>query len=258
MAELLVEQQHQVAILTFNRPSKHNALNESLLYALQNALEQALADPQIRVIVLKAKGKHFSAGADLSWMQNMVDYSEEENIKDALILARVLHTLHNSTKPTIAMIQGTAFGGGVGLVAACDIAIAADSAQFCFSEVKLGLVPAVISPYVIKAIGERAAKWLFMTAEMFDAPRAQALQLIHYCIAEQELEPYTLSYAEKISQLAPQAVSDCKTLIASVLGKTINEQLLLDTATIIAKKRISPEGQIGLKAFFKKEPPIWD
>jgi methylglutaconyl-CoA hydratase len=155
------------------------------------------------------------------------------------------------------MVQGSAFGGGVGLVAACDFGIAATSARFCFSEVKLGLIPAVISPYVVKAIGERAAKHLFMTAETFDATEAKRLQLIQHTVSDEDLWPFTLHYAEQITKLAPEAVSACKPLIEAVAGREINDELLLETASLIAKRRVSAEGQKGLHAFLNKETPNW-
>lgn len=258
MSDLLSEQQNKVFVITLNKLAKHNAFDDQLLAHMQALLDEAIQDSQTRVILLKANGKHFSAGADLNWMQKMAGYSEDENLNDALVLAKVMYTLHASPKPTIAMVQGSAFGGGAGLVAACDIGIASASARFCFSEVKLGLIPAIISPYVVQAIGERAAKWLFMSAETFDAQRAQALNLIHHCIPEDNLESFTLNYAHQLSHLAPKAVSECKTLIDTVQGRAINQTLLLETAAIIAKKRVSAEGQQGLNAFLNKETPNWN
>ncbi len=169
-----------------------------------------------------------------------------------------MYSLNQSPKPTLAMVQGSAFGGGAGFAAACDFAIAAHSARFCFSEVKLGLVPAVISPYVIKAIGERAAKHLFMTAETFDAAEAKRLQLVQHCIEDEKLWPFTLNYAERLLQLAPLAVADCKILVDQVVGKPITEDLMRHTASFIAKKRVSAEGQKGLQAFLNKEIPQWN
>ncbi|MBA2656026.1 MAG: enoyl-CoA hydratase/isomerase family protein [Tatlockia sp.] len=247
-----------VFIITLNRVNKHNAFDVLLLASLQQVLEQALANSKVRVVILKARGKHFSAGADLSWMKSMAEFTEEENLNDALVLAKLLNSLYQSPKPIIAMVQGAALGGGAGLVAACDIAIASSSAYFCFSEVKLGLIPAVISPYVVKALGERAAKYLFMSAETFDAAEAKRLGLVQHCVNEDELWSFTLNYAEGISKLAPLAVSECKLLVAAVAGKNINEDLMQQTASLIAQKRVSVEGQRGLKAFLNKEVPSWD
>ncbi len=256
MADLLSERHDQTYSITLNRINKQNAFDDHLLHALQLEIDQAIANQAVRVIVLKANGKHFSAGADLNWMQRMINYSEAENIADALKLARVMYSLHHSPKPTIAMVHGAAFGGGAGLVAACDIAIAATTARFCFSEVKLGLIPAIISPYVVKAIGERAAKWLFMSAELVDAHRAQALGLIHHCVDEEKLLSFTLNYAQQLYACKPEAVSQSKQLVNTVCGKPINDMLLVETAQLIAHKRVSVEGQSGLRAFLKKDPHV--
>ena len=169
MSDVLSELQEHVLLITLNRIKKHNAFDDTLLNDLQLILDHAQDNQQVRVIILKSNGRHFSAGADLAWMQRMATFSEEENLADAKRLAHLMYSLYNSKKPTIAMVQGAAMGGGAGLVAACDVAIASHTAHFCFSEVKLGLIPAVISPYVIKAIGARAATSLFMSAELFDA-----------------------------------------------------------------------------------------
>jgi len=258
MDDLLSEMHNNVFVITLNRIHKHNAFDDNLLHNLQKLLDEAIAHPKARVIVLNANGKHFSAGADLGWMQRMAQYSEEENLNDAMVLAKVMHTLHHSPKPTIAAVHGVAYGGGAGLVAACDIAIAAESASFCFSEVKLGLIPAIISPYVVKAIGERAAKWLFMSADIFDARQAKELQLIQYCVSEEELLMYTLEYAHKMCLLAPIAIEQCKSLVAEISGQKITDQLVTHTAALIAKKRVSTEGQRGLHAFLNKETPDWN
>ncbi|MBA2709538.1 MAG: enoyl-CoA hydratase/isomerase family protein [Tatlockia sp.] len=258
MSDLLTELQNRIFIITLNRVSKHNAFDDQLLSSLSKTLDEAIANPKVRVIILKANGPHFCAGADLVWMLRMAEFSEEENQKDAMILAKVMYSLSQSPKPTIAMIQGAAYGGGAGFAAACDIAIASTSAHFCFSEVKVGLIPAVISPYVIKAIGERAAKHLFITAESFDAAEAKQLNLVQHCVSETDLWPFTLSYAEKIAKLAPLAVAACKTLIEDVSGQALSEKLMEYTANVIAKKRVSAEGQHGLKAFLNKEIPDWN
>lgn len=258
MSDLLSEIDQNVCIITLNRVNKHNAFDDQLLLSLQQVLDDAISNTQVRVILLCANGKHFSAGADLAWMQRMAQFSEEENQADALVLAKVMRTLHQSPKPTMAAVQGSAMGGGAGLVAACDIAIASQNARFCFSEVKLGLIPAVISPYVVKAMGERAAKWLFITAETFDARQAKQWHLVQHCVEDEELRPFALRYAHAITRLAPQAVSDCKALVARVGGQPITDELVSETAMMIAKKRVSVEGQRGLRAFLNKEPANWD
>lgn len=258
MSYVLSEQHDHILFITLNREKVHNAFDDALLIKLQQILDDAHHDAAIRAIVLKANGKHFSAGADLNWMKRMVAFSEEENIADANILANVMHALHSSPKPTIAMVQGAAFGGGAGLVAACDIAIAADNANFCFSEVKLGLIPAVISPYVTNAVGARNAAWLFMSAEKFTAEKAQTLQLVQHVVPLSELLSFTTHYAKQFTHLAPEAVSESKSLVYQVTGQPINKNIINMTAELIARKRVSKEGQQGLQAFLNKEKPHWN
>ncbi|WP_298623505.1 enoyl-CoA hydratase-related protein [uncultured Legionella sp.] len=257
MSDLLHEIQDKICLLTINRVNKHNAFDNHLLLEMHKQLDAAINNDQVKVIVLKANGKHFCAGADLAWMQSMINYSEEDNLKDTMVLGNLMHAIHQSPKPTIAMIHGSAFGGGAGLAVACDIAIAANSARFCFSEVKLGLIPAVISPYVVQAIGLRAAQMLFMSAETIDAQRALSLNLIQHLIPEEELLDFTLNYANQISKNAPEAVAQSKKLARYVASKEINEELVYYTASLIAHKRISAEGQKGLHAFLNKETPNW-
>lgn len=258
MQDLLSELDGHVLILTFNRLNKHNAFDDHVLRALQEQLDMAENNPDVRVIMLRAHGRHFSAGADLSWMQRMANFTEAENIADAKILARVIASLYHSTKPTLAAVQGGAFGGGAGLVAACDIAIAADTATFCFSEVKLGLIPAVISPYVVRAVGERVATQLFMSAEVMEAKCALNLGLIHHCVPEEELPSHAHLYARRLAALPPEAVRASKSLVRQVTRHPINQQLEDLTAGLIAKQRVSAEGQKGLQAFLNKETVTWD
>lgn len=257
MSDLITEQQGKLFLITMNRVEKHNAFDDSMLAHLQLIIEDARDNPSVGVIIIMANGPHFSAGADVSWMQRMADYNEKENISDAMILAQMMRSLHMCTKPTIAMVQGAAYGGGAGIAAACDIVVAADTAKFCFSEVKFGLIPAVISPYVIKAIGERAACELFMTAQVFSARRAHELNLVQHCVPENDLLTFTLNLAEKIIQNAPLAVRASKALVQQVAGRPIDEDMLTKTATLIAQKRVSAEGQHGLKAFLSKKTPHW-
>jgi len=258
MNDLLCELQGHVLLITLNRIDKHNAFDDVILSHLHGLLEKAAQDKAVRVVVIKANGRHFSAGADIGWMQRMAGYSEQENQEDAALLARVMHALYHLPKPTIAAVHGKALGGGAGLVAACDIAIAAPSARFSFSEVKLGLIPAVISPYVIKAIGARNTAALFMSAEEFDSHRALALQLVHHCVPEEELLSYTRHYAKNMTMLAPLAVAEAKALVRQVAPLPLDEKLQTLTANLIAKKRASSEAQCGLKAFLNKEPPNWN
>lgn len=258
MSDLIYEVQDKIALLTLNRTSKHNAFHSELLSDLSKRLDDAVADERVRVILLKANGKHFSAGADLEWMQSMAAFTEKQNLQDSLILGNLMYQLHHSPKPTIAMIHGAAYAGGAGLTAACDIAIAADSARFCFSEAKLGLIPAVISPYVVKAVGERIAKMLFMTAEVFDANRAHDIHLIQHCVPEENLLEFTMNYAKQLVQNAPEAVKDSKKLAEYVANKIIDAELVHYTASLIAQKRVSEEGQEGLNAFLNKQTPNWN
>jgi methylglutaconyl-CoA hydratase len=258
MSDILTELDHHVLFVTLNRVDKHNAFDDTLLLELQRVLEHAATDERVRIIALKANGKHFSAGADLSWMQRMVNLTEAENIEDAKVLARVMHTLYQSQKPTLAIVQGAAMGGGVGLIAACDIAIAANSASFCFSEVKLGLIPAVISPYVIRAIGERNAAWLFMSTESFNAEQALRYQLIHHIVTQENLLTMATEYAHKLSKLPPEACRQAKALVHHVGRCKIDESLQTFTATKIAKQRVSHEGQRGIRAFLNKETISWE
>ena len=258
MSDLLYDIQDRIGLLTINKEHKRNAFDNHLLAEMNQSIEQATKDPKVRVIILKASGAHFSAGADLGWMKSMAEFDEEDNVKDALVLGRLMYNLYHCPKPIIAMVQGSAFGGGAGLAAACSIAIASTSARFCFSEVKLGLIPAVISPYVVKAIGERNAQVLFMSGEVFDANRALSLQLVQHCVADAELFEFTLQYAQQISKNAPEAVKQSLQLARYVTNKPIDEELIHYTASLIAQKRISAEGQHGLNAFLNKEPPNWN
>lgn len=254
---LLCETQDSVCTLILNRIEKHNAFDAHLIQELQIQLEKAIKNPTIRLILLKSNGVHFSAGADLNWMQQMAEFSEEENRQDALKLANLLLTLHQSPKPTIVQVQGAAFGGGAGLIAACDIGIASVNARFCFSEVSLGLIPAVISPYVINAIGKKAANWLFISAEIIDATQAKHLGLIQHCVEENTLDEFISNYIKKMIRLAPQAISESKMLVNKVGHSPIGEEMSEYTSACLAKKRVSPEGQLGLRAFLNKEKPKW-
>lgn len=256
--DVIIRQQDAVCTLTLNRVDKHNAFDDRLIKHLNTLLQSAINDDSVRVIRLAGEGNNFSAGADLHWMQRMAEYSEEENVKDSLELARLMQLLHRCPKPTIACVQGAAMGGGVGLVAACDIAIATQDAHFCFSEVKLGLIPAVISPYVIKAIGARLATRYFVSAERISAQRALQIGLISELCANEDLNQVSMNLALRIAANAPQAVQLSKSLIHTVDKSNIDEQLMRYTAEQIAQKRVSSEGQKGLHAFLSKQKPNWD
>lgn len=258
MSDLLTEVQDKLCLLTLNRVHKSNAFDNKLLSQLHQELEAAIAHPQVRVILIKAHGTHFSAGADIAWMHSMAQLSEAENLKDAEVLGNLMYRLYHSPKPTIAMVQGAAFGGGAGLVAACDLAVAAPCARFCFSEVQLGLIPAVISPYVVEAIGAKNAAMLFMSAEIFNAERAQTLGLVQHCVEEDKLADFTYNYANKIAHNAPGAVQLAKQLVRQVKAKPIDKELMQHTVSLIAKQRVSAEGQKGLAAFLTKNRPDWN
>lgn len=246
-----------IMTISMARVAVSNAFDDIFLQEIRDAVRAADANPKVRVIVLRAEGRHFCAGADLTWMQRMCDYNETDNINDAMILAETMDALYHARKPTVAIVQGASFGGGAGLVAACDIAIAEESAIFCFSEVKLGLIPAVISPYVIEAIGPRAAKHLFMSAEQFDACKALRLGLIHHCVPKAELNLLGEAIAIKLTQVAPLATQNSKRLVEAVKGQSIDNKLQQYTARLIAKTRVSDEGQKGIKAFIDKTPLDW-
>lgn len=246
-----------VATLTMNRPELHNAFDDALIAALTGELRRLEADDSVRVLVLAASGRSFSAGADLSWMRRIADYTREENLADALGLAELMRTLSTLQKPTIAAVQGAAYGGGVGLVACCDAAIASQRAAFCLSEVKLGLIPAVISPYVVEAIGPRAARRYFQSAEVMDAGEAHRLGLVHEVVAEEELAAAVDKLSGALLANGPRAMTAAKKLVARVASGPIDEAMVRDTAERIAATRASGEGKEGLCAFLEKRKPAW-
>jgi methylglutaconyl-CoA hydratase len=246
-----------VATLTLNRPTLHNAFNEVMIAELITALKQLEADEKIRIVQLAANGENFSAGADIEWMQRMAKAALNDNLNDAKQLATLMQTLYHFTKPTIALVQGAAIGGGVGLVACCDIVIAQAEARFSFPEVRLGLIPAVISPYVIAAIGARAAQRYFLTVETFSAAAAQHLGLVHIIATKQTLAEASDPITTAILKNGPAALQAAKTLIKQVAYRPIDNNLSEETALSIAKIRVSPEGQEGTSAFLEKRKPKW-
>ncbi len=245
------------ATLTMNRPELHNAFDDLLIADLHRELKRIDNDPQVRVVILAANGKSFSAGADLNWMRRMADYSRQENFTDALALADLLKTLNQLSKPTIALVQGAVYGGGVGLVACCDIAIATPQAKFCLSEVKLGLIPAVISPYVVEAIGSRAARRYVLTAEVFDAVAADQLGLVHEVVEAGGLEERGAELSALILKNGPMALAAGKELVSAVARGPLDQAMVTDTAERIADIRASEEGKEGLNAFLEKRQPSW-
>jgi methylglutaconyl-CoA hydratase len=211
----------------------------------------------VRLVVLAASGQSFSAGADLNWMRRMADYSYQQNLADALALAELMRTLNNLAKPTIAKVQGPAYGGGVGLVACCDIAVASETASFSLSEVRLGLIPAVISPYVVNAIGERQARRYFLSAERFGAREAQRIGLVHEVVAAEELDGAVARLLDTLAGNSPAAMAAAKDLARAVSRGPIDATMIEDTARRIAEIRASPEGREGLNAFLDKRKPSW-
>lgn len=246
-----------VARLTLTRAEVHNAFNDRLIAELTQALRGLESDQRVRVVVLAAEGKSFSAGADLNWMKSMAGYSEQENLEDSRALAGLMRTLNGLSKPTLALVQGSAFGGGVGLIACCDIALSVESAKFALTEVKLGLIPAVISPYVIAAIGQRAARRYFLTGEPFTAREAVELGLIHRVVGFDDLERAGEEVVALLLKAGPEAQAAAKDLIYAVSGKPVDDALVEETAQRIARIRVGPEGQEGLAAFFDKRRPSW-
>lgn len=246
-----------VATITLNRPDKRNAFDDSLIAALIQAFEDCDRDPGVRVMLLQATGSHFSAGADLDWMRRMARYDFADNRADALELARLMQTLHQAGKPTLARVQGSAFGGALGLIACCDIAIASEDARFCLSEVKLGLAPAVISPYLVAAMGERACRRYFLSAEIFDAREAWRLGLVHEVVAPQDLDQAVAAMAQRLKSNGPRAMNASKQLIRRAASLPLGPELITETAEVIARLRVSEEGQEGLNAFFDKRQPNW-
>jgi len=247
-----------VASLILNRPEKHNAFDDTMIVDLLQFLDKIEDDVSIRVLVLRAAGKSFSAGADLDWMRRMADYDFEQNLADARQLARLMYRLNRFNKPVIALVQGSSFGGGVGLIACCDIAIASSDAIFSLSEVRLGLIPSVISPYVIAAIGSRAARRYFLSGERFDAARALQLGLLHEVVEPETLDVSLEQCIEALLISGSGAQAAAKRLIQQVQGRAIDESLIEETARRIAEVRTSDEAREGLSAFLEKRKPDWN
>ena len=246
-----------VATVTLDRPTIHNAFDDRLIETLTTALETLGADPDLRVLVLTGRGKSFSAGADLNWMRRSADYGKDDNLKDARALARLMSTLDRLPKPTIAKVNGAALGGGLGLICCCDIAIAADHARFGTTEVRLGIMPSVIGPYVIRAVGARHARRIMLTGERFDAALACDLGLVHQIAKTDDLDRTVEAVIEDLLANGPAAVMATKTLINDLTGETISDDLIEETARRIAALRATPEAKEGLSAFLDKRRPTW-
>jgi methylglutaconyl-CoA hydratase len=256
---ILTERKGHLAQITLNRPRLHNAFNDTLVAELTRALECADHDDSIHAVMITGEGPSFCAGADTHWMRGMAQASKLENKEDSLRLARLMRVLNFLSKPTIARVNGSAYGGGIGLIACCDIAIGVEGARFALSEVKLGLVPAVISPYVVHAIGVRHARRLFITAEAIDAAEAQRIGLLHVCVGAEELDTAVARELELMARTAPLARRDAKRLAMDMGGMDEQAQTRIDAhnAELIARLRVGEEGQEGLGAFLEKRPPAW-
>jgi len=244
-----------ICTLSLNRPKVHNAFDSDLIENLSIQLQFALDDDTIRVIVITGEGTSFSSGADINWMRSMVEFDHQHNSMDAMKLAQLLQKLYTAPKPTIAKVNGSAYGGALGIIACCDIAIAADDAAFAFTEVKLGIIPAVVSPYVVNAIGFRNTRRLFLTAEQFNATQAQQMGLIHKLAAPGTLDEALEHEIQLLLQAGPSAQMECKRLIQKLAG--LSDDIAQYTAELIAQIRISQEGQEGLAAFLDKRKPQW-
>ena len=258
MTALAIERQGPIGLVTLNRPERHNAFDDALILELTEALRTMEADEAVRIVVLAGAGPSFCAGADLNWMKRMAGYSKDENLRDAMQLGALMRTLNHLRKPTIARVHGAAFGGGVGLVACCDIAIGSHAATFALSEVKLGLIPAVISPYVVAAIGERYARRYFVTGERFDSGEAWRLGLIHDVAPDDnEMDGRLNDIVDAMLACGPVAQRESKELIRAVAGRPVTSELIQDTAERIARLRASPEGREGVAAFLEKRRASW-
>jgi methylglutaconyl-CoA hydratase len=247
----------RVATVWLNRPEVRNALNEIVIGELDEALTALGANGDIRVVVLAGRGKAFCAGADLEWMQRMAAYSARKNEADAMRLATMLETLHRSPKPTIARVHGPAYAGGMGLAAACDIVVAAKSAEFCLSEVKIGLVPATISPYVVQALGVQAARRYMLTAERISAIDAHRMGFVHELCEVEDIDSTVAELESSLRLAGPAALTQSKRLIRDVANQPIEANLIADTAALIARVRASAEGREGVEAFLQKRRPVW-
>jgi methylglutaconyl-CoA hydratase len=246
-----------LARIVLNRPERNNAFDEDMIAALARAFDAIAAANDVSIVLLEGEGRSFCAGADINWMKKAAGYSREENVRDAQPLARMLAALDRLPQTTVARVQGPVYGGGVGLVAACDIAVATADATFCLSEVRLGLVPAVISPYVIRAIGQRAGRRYFQTAEVFAAPEAARIGLVHEVAATDAVDQRIAGLVKQLKSAAPQARAAAKTLVGAVAGRDIDDAVMRETAQLIAEMRAKPEAREGLAAFLDKRKPSW-
>ena len=257
MNALTITNQGAIRTITLSRPDVRNAFNDEVIAELKNAFTEAGQAADVRCVVLAAEGPAFCAGADLNWMRRMADYTRDENLADAGQLAAMLRAIYECPKPTIARVQGDVFAGGVGLVAACDMAVSLDTATYCLSEVKLGLIPATISPYVIRAMGARASHRYFLTAERFSAAEAHRIGLVHEVVAADALDAKVAELASALVSASPNAVRACKRLVQDVAEREIDDALVAHTVAGIADIRSSAEGKEGVQSFLQKRKPSW-
>ena len=254
---LSITQTGPVARITLTMPEIRNAFSDEVIQAITEAFADVGTRADVRAVVLAAEGPAFCAGANLNWMRRMADYTREENLADASKLAAMLRTIAECPKPTIARVQGDVYAGGMGLVAACDMAVSVDTAWYCLSEVKIGLAPVTISPYVIRAMGARAAQRYFLTAERFTAAEAHRIGFVHEVVAADALDAKVDELLKALTSASPAAVVACKTLVADVVGRDIDEGLIAYTVEAIADIRASAEGREGVQAFLNKRKPAW-
>jgi len=257
MNTLNVQRSGHIARVYLNRPDVRNAFNEQVIAELTATFQQLSTESDLRAIVLGGHGKAFCAGADLSWMRGMAAFSWEQNRADAQALADMLWTIYQCPTPIVARLQGDCYAGGVGLAAVCDVVVAADSMNFCLSEARLGLLPATISPYVIRAMGEQAARRYFITAERFTATQAHAMGLVHELSAADALDAKVDEIVAALVANGPLATRACKALVQDVAGLQITDDLRSETARRIADIRVSSEGKEGIQSFLQKRPPAW-
>lgn len=254
---LVIDTEGHVATVTLNRPDVRNAFNETMIAEITSAFEALNARDDVRAVVLAANGKAFCAGADLNWMKKMAGYSDDENRADAMRLARMLSAVYTCTKPVIARVHGDAYAGGMGLVCAADIVVASDNVRFCLSEARLGLMPATIAPYVIRAIGEQASRRYFVSAEVFDCASAERLGLVSERVSVEQLDATVQRIADSLCANSPNAVRECKRLVQDIAGRPLDDALIEDTAARIARIRASDEGREGVSSFLEKRTPSW-
>ena len=257
MVALNIATQHGVRTITLSRPEVRNAFNDEVIAELKAAFEAADQAPDVRCVVLAAEGPAFCAGADLNWMRRMADYTRDQNLADAAQLATMLRAIYTCAKPTLARVQGDVYAGGLGLVAACDMAVSVDTAHYCLSEVKIGLIPATISPYVIRAMGARAAHRYFLTAERFSATEAHRLGLVHEVVSADALDAQVDALTQAWVAASPDALTACKQLLHQVAGRDIDHALVDRTVQGIADIRASAQGKEGVQSFLQKRKPNW-